>query len=44
MADTAPPLPRGKRRKRGEEPAPKAGPALAAPHRLTLGQRIKRDR
>lgn len=44
MADTAPPLPREKRRQRADEPAPPEARTAAAPRRLTLGQRIKRDR
>ncbi|MFD9422958.1 MULTISPECIES: sugar ABC transporter permease [unclassified Streptomyces] len=51
MAETAPPLPRqkrSKRRKEAEEPAPSnaspAGRPAPVPHRLTLRQRLKRDR
>lgn len=44
MAETAPPLPREKRRQKAETPSPPAAGAVDAQHRLSLWQRIKRDR
>ena len=47
MAETAPPLPREKRSRRhrkAETSSPSPSPAVLVQNRLTLRQRIKRDR